>query len=133
MSKIRSMPVAALALGLTLGFAPVAQAGDAQKEIATAAAHAGMAAGAMDAKMVTAHMKHVVNCLVGPAASDYDSSQLNPCKDMGAGAIPDASPEKQMALEVALRTAKEGAMETDMVKAKEKAMATQSALGKLTM
>jgi len=133
MSKMPMISLAALAVGLAVCFAAPAKAADAQKEIATAAAHAGMAAASTDAKMVTTHLKHVVNCLVGPGASDYDATQADPCKGMGTGAIPDASPEKQMALEAALHMAKDGVKEMDMAKAKETAASTQASLGKLAM
>lgn len=133
MIRTLSMSGGIAALGLFLLSAPPAAAADAAKEIATAAAHAGMAAASGDMKMVQGHLQHVINCLVGPAAGDYDAAQANPCKDMGAGAIPDASPEKQMALESALRMAKDGAKEPDMAKAKEKAAAVQAALGKSSM
>jgi hypothetical protein len=119
--------------GVLLFIAQPATAGDAAKEISTAAAHAGMAAGSGELKMVQSHLQHVVNCLVGPGGAGFDANQANPCKDLGAGAIPDASMDKKAGLEAALKMAKDGVMEADMAKAKEKAAATQAALGKLAM
>lgn len=110
-----------------------AQAGDPAKEIATAAAHAGMAASSADMKMVKTHLQHVVNCLVGPSGAGFDGNQANPCKDQGTGAIPDAAAETKPGLEAALTLAKDAAMEMDVAKAKEKAAATQAALSKLSM
>lgn len=117
--------------GMLLFVTQPANAGDAAKEISTAAAHAGMAAGSTEMKMVKAHLQHVVNCLVGPSGAGYDANQANPCKDQGAGAIPDASADKKVGLEAALKMTKDAAKETDMAKAKEKAVANQAALGKL--
>lgn len=133
MTHAFSFSGAVAAAGLLLFAAQPVLAADAAKEIATAAAHAGMAAGSGELKMVQGHLQHVVNCLVGPGGAGYDANQANPCKDQGMGAIPDSPMDKKAGLEAALKMAKDGAMEPDMAKAKEKAMATQAALGKLGM
>ncbi len=133
MAQKLSLPSIAAVAGLMLFAAQPATAGDVAKEIATAAAHAGMAAGSADMKMVQAHLQHVVNCLVGPAGVGYDSNQANPCKEQGFGAIPDASMEKKAPLEAALKIVEDGTKETDMAKAKEKATTAQAALSKLAM
>lgn len=127
------MTAFAAAAGLALFAAQPAAAADAAKEIGTAAAHAGMAAASPDMKMVQSHLQHVVNCLVGPGGAGFDANQANPCKDQGMGAIPDSAMDKRMALEAALKMAKDGMMETDPAQAKAKAAATQQALGKLAM
>ncbi|CAA7617577.1 hypothetical protein [Magnetospirillum sp. SS-4] len=121
------------AAGLALVAAQPAAAADAAKEITTAAAHAGMAAGSPDMKMVQSHLQHVVNCLVGPGGAGFDANQANPCKGQGMGAIPDSPADKRMALEAALKMARDGMAESDLDKAKAKASATQAALGKLAM
>jgi len=126
-----SLPLAAAGL-LMLASQPLLAA-DAAKEIATAGAHAGMAAASSDLKMIHAHMQHVLNCLQGPGGADYDANQLNPCKDQGMGAIPDSQGHAKMQLEAAVPLAKAGLAEPDVAKAKEHAAATQAAIGKAGM
>jgi len=111
----------------------VALAGDAKLQTATAAAHAGMAAAAVEPAMVKSHLQHVVNCLAGPAGEGYDPAQANPCKDQGFGAIPDAPMDKMPALQAALKMARDGVAEADPAKAREKAAAVQASLGKIAM
>jgi len=119
--------------GFAVLYAAPACAGDARPQVATAAAHAGMAAAATEDKMVKGHLQHVVNCLVGPAGEGFDAAQANPCKDQGFGAIPDASMDKVPALQAALKMARDGLAAPDGAKAREKAAATQAALGKISM
>jgi hypothetical protein len=107
-----------------------ANAADATKQIATAAAHAGMAAGADSAKMVQAHLQHVINCLEGPAGADFNAGPGNPCKDLGMGAIPDSAPDQRKKLEGAAAMAKTALAETDAAKAKAMASTIQTSLGK---
>jgi hypothetical protein len=134
MIRRQALPAAAiLVVGMgAFGMAP-ALAGDAKQQVATAAAHAGMAAAAAEDKMVRGHLQHVVNCLVGPAGEGYDSAQANPCKDQGFGAIQDAAMDKMPALQAALKMARDGISEPDGAKARERAAAIQSALSKLSM
>src|SRR5262252_8785283 len=70
---------------------------DPAKEVATAAQHAGLAAKAADMKATQMHLHHVVNCLVGSGGQGYDANEANPCKDQGAGAIPDTKDSQQAA------------------------------------
>jgi hypothetical protein len=133
MIRIRMMPVVGLAAGVTMLCAQAVQAGDPKQQIATAAAHAGMAAASTELKMVTSHLQHVVNCLVGPAGEGYDGAQANPCKDQGFGAMQDAPMDKMSAVQAAARMARDGVAEADLAKAREKAAATQAALGKISM
>jgi len=74
-----------------LALSTAALAADTAKEIATAADHAQLAATAADIKMVKAHLHHTINCLVGPNGDHFDAKELNPCQDLGDGAIPDTS------------------------------------------
>jgi len=131
MHRIAALPFAAAGL-LMLAMQPVLAA-DAAKEIATAGAHAGMAAAAGDMKMVQAHLHHVLNCLEGPTGMDYDAAQANPCKDQGLGAIPDSDAAAKTPLESAVTLAKSGLAETDMAKAKEHAAEAQAAIKKAGM
>jgi hypothetical protein len=121
-------PIAAA--GFLLLAAVPAGAADLPKELSTAITHAGMAAGAADLKMVQTHLHHVVNCLVGPNGAGFDAAPGNPCKDQGAGAIPDSSPDKQKILQTALASAESGIAETDIVKAKADATEAQAAIKK---
>jgi hypothetical protein len=107
-----------------------AGAADPGKEISTAAAHAGMAAGAEDPQMVKAHLHHVLNCLEGPSGADFNAAPGNPCKDLGNGAIPDSAADSRKSLEAAVALAKQGLSEMDISKAKAKASEVQSALSK---
>lgn len=133
MIRIRFLPVAVVAAGLSVLAAFPALAGDAKAQVTTAAAHAGMAAASGELKMVKGHLQHVINCLAGPAGEGYDASQANPCKDQGFGAIPDAPMDKMAALQAVLKMARDGAAESDLAKAREKAAATQAALSKISM
>jgi len=110
--------------------AGAASAADASKEVGTAAAHAGMAAGASDPQMVKTHLHHVLNCLEGPNGADFAAAAGNPCKDQGAGAIPDSAATARPALEEAVSAAKAGLADMDVTKAKAKAAEAQAILSK---
>ncbi len=116
----RTLTTAAFA-GLTLAAvsAGTALAADPAKELATAATHAGLAAGSPDLKTAQMHLHHVVNCLVGPNGAGYDKSNANPCNGQGAGGIPDTSGNKQAALKSAVSKAQEGLAASDPSKAKQ--------------
>jgi hypothetical protein len=116
---------AALALASLAAFAA-----DTAKEIGTAAAHAGMAAGAADPQMVRAHLHHVLNCLEGPGGADFDETPGNPCKGQGNGAIPDSAAAARPSLEQALALVKEALHEGEINKAKAKAAEAQAILSK---
>lgn len=68
---------------------PVAAHAQAQA-VSTAANHAGLAANAADLNGVRTHLRHVLNCLVGPNGEGFDASAGNPC-GANAGAIPQTS------------------------------------------
>ncbi len=114
---------------LALAVAP-AIAADAGAEISTAAAHAGMAAGAPDPQLVKTHLHHVLNCLEGPTGSDFDAAPGNPCKALGNGAIPDSTEAGRKPLEAAAELAREGLGASDVAKAKAKASEVQTALSR---
>jgi hypothetical protein len=133
MIRINVLPLAAFAAGVIALFCHPASAGDFKQQTATAAAHAGMAAAATEPSMAKSHMQHVINCLVGPAGDGYDSAQANPCKEQGFGALPDAPMDKVPAIQAALKLAREASAEPDPMKARDKAAATQAALGKISM
>ena len=92
-------------------------AADAMEEVATAAEHAGYAADSDQIEGVQTHLHHVVNCLVGPEGEGFDPDELNPCGELGNGAIPDtADAEKKQVLEEALAEAMAG-LETNELEA----------------
>jgi hypothetical protein len=105
--------VGGLALLFTSG--PVAHAADAGKEIATAAQHAGYASDSTAIGMAHAHLRHTINCLVGPQGKGFDAKELNPCKDFGDGAIPDTEDAMKLKpLQAALGLAEAGLQSDDL-------------------
>jgi hypothetical protein len=124
--------LAGAALALTIPL--VARAADAMKEVSTAAQHAGYAAGSKELKMVHAHLHHTINCLVGPKGMGFDAKQLNPCKDMGNGAIPDtADAMHKKELEAAVAKAEYGLKENELSGAQKAAAETAAMLKKASM
>ncbi len=110
---------------------PQAAAADAAQEIATAEQHAGYAAGSDQLEAVHAHLHHTINCLVGPNGEGFDTSALNPCKDLGDGAIPDsANAATKEALEGALAKARAGIAAGDLTAAQKDAAETEAMLKK---
>jgi len=104
------LPALLLALALPVAVQAADANGAASKQIATAAAHAGMALGAADLATAHMHLHHVVNCLVGPAGKGFDAKAADPCKGMGEGAIVDAKGDAavEARLQNALRQAEHG-------------------------
>ena len=88
--SMHALPALLLALVLPMAAQAADAGGAASKQVATAAAHAGMALGAADLATAHAHLHHVVNCLVGTSGKGFDAKAEDPCKGMGNGAIPDA-------------------------------------------
>src|SRR5262245_1489205 len=104
-------------------------AADLSKEISTAAEHAGYAADATLLTTTQSHLHHTVNCLVGPKGKGFDAKELNPCKGMGNGAIPDSTDAgKKKLLEKALKSADAGLATKDLAAAKKAAAAAQATL-----
>ena len=127
MSKSRLMLAAALAL---LALPSLAADKDNSKEVATAAAHAGMASAAQSPQMVKSHLQHVINCLEGPKGADFAAALGNPCGSLGDGAIPDAKQDGRKKLEDAAGMAKRAMAELNVDKAKQMAAEIESDLGK---
>jgi hypothetical protein len=108
-----------------------AVAADAAQEIATAEQHAGYAAGSDQLEMVQTHLHHTINCLVGPNGEGFDPNALNPCKDLGNGAIPDSTnAATKETLEGALAKAREGLAATELTAAQQDASETAAMLTK---
>ncbi|MGH8293366.1 MAG: hypothetical protein ACRESA_07820 [Gammaproteobacteria bacterium] len=100
----------AFAIGLMLTVPCSFAAGNASQEIATAAAHAQMAAAAANKSTADMHLHHVINCLVGSGDRRYDAQAGDPCKGMGNGAMHDLghTPAEHVRLQQALMQAELG-------------------------
>ncbi|HKS93976.1 MAG TPA: hypothetical protein VJS16_04895 [Gammaproteobacteria bacterium] len=100
----------AFAIGLMLAVPCSFAAGNASQEIATAAAHAQMAAAAADRTTADMHLHHAINCLVGSSDKRYDAQAGDPCKGKGNGAIHDLghAPAEHVRLQQALMQAERG-------------------------
>ena len=125
------MKIGVLAAGALMLAQGVALAAEAQpaKEIEAAAKHAGFAAGAGDIDGVRTHLHHTVNCLVGPEGEGFAPKELNPCKALGNGAIPDTQDDvAKSALEAALEKAQSGLADENLETAKMSAMQTEAML-----
>lgn len=125
----RSRPTLAAAC-LAAAFPALAADKDNAKEVATAAAHAGMAAGAESPQMVKSHLQHVLNCLEGPKGADFAAALGNPCASQGDGAIADSKEDGKKRLEDAAGMAKQAMAELNIDKAKRMASEIQSELSK---
>ena len=116
----------AILAGLALG--PVTSLADGPQAIATAAQHAGFAAAGTDVAGVQRHLRHTLNCLVGPGAEGFDEAAGNPCAAAG-GAIPqtaDAATKEKLTKAVADVNA--ALASTDLAAAQAAATAIQKAL-----
>ncbi len=124
------MPRTFALLGACLSLIALPAAADAVQEINTAAAHAGMAAGADTAKTLHFHIQHTINCLEGKTGADFNAGPGNPCDEQGNGAIPDSTPAAQKPLKEAVVKAKQALAEQDFEKGKAFAAETQIILSK---
>lgn len=110
------------AVAFALLMSSSAFAADAAQEVKTATQHAGFAAEAGDIEGVHMHLHHTLNCLVGPDGKDFDADEMNPCQDMGNGAIPDTTDDaKKQALEEAAEKARAGLDSDDVADAQQAA------------
>ena len=115
---------------LAAAFPAFAADKDNSREVATAAAHAGMAAGAESPQMVKSHLQHVINCLEGPKGADFVAALGNPCASQGDGGIPDAKEDGKKRLEDAAGMARQAMAEMNIAQAKRMAAEIQSELSK---
>ncbi|HSH49277.1 MAG TPA: hypothetical protein VK991_11895 [Halomonas sp.] len=124
LGSILSARIASTALGavLALLLTSSALAADAAEEVKTAAQHAGFAAKAGDIAGVQMHLHHTLNCLVGPDGEGFDANEMNPCQDMGSGAIPDTADDaKKQKLEDAAERVRAGLDSDDIDEARQAA------------
>ena len=114
---------------LALLISSSALAADTAPEVKTAEVHAGLAAKAENVKGVHTHLHHTLNCLVGPDGDGFDSDEMNPCGDMGKGAISDTKDDNMKGkLENAVDKANSGLDTDDYDEAKSAAMSVQKLL-----
>jgi len=108
---------------------PIEAYADAASEIATAAQHAGFAAAAPNLAQTHTHLRHVMNCLVGPKDGDFDKASMNPCAQIGNGAFPDESnPEIKAKLQNAMSAVGDGIASSDEATAKKNAATAKTIL-----
>jgi hypothetical protein len=107
---------------------PTAAFADVAAELTVADSHAGFAAKATTIDMVHMHLHHVLNCLVGPSGTGFDSTNANPCAKAGNGAIPDASAAQKAKLQPAVAAANAGLAATDVAAAQADAQKASAAI-----
>jgi hypothetical protein len=118
------------AFAAVAGFTAAPALADVAGELAIAQTQAGMDSKATALNGVHTHLHHVVNCLVGPGGTGYDSSAANPCSKAGKGAIPDSTDAAQKAkLEKAVASAQSGIAATELAAAQKDAAAAAEAIG----
>jgi hypothetical protein len=101
---------------------------DGPQAIATAAQHAGLAAGSGDLAGVRRHLHHTLNCLVGPDGEGFDQAAGNPCANAG-GAIPQTADADTMdKLEKLAMQIREGVMSEDLAASRKLAADVQEML-----
>ena len=83
---VLGMALAALA---AFGVQPAPAAMGMSDELKTAITHAGFAEKYETMKEVSAHLHHVINCLVGSGNTMFDKAAGNPCQGQGKGIMPD--------------------------------------------
>lgn len=126
--KIRQLIPGTIALTLVAAFASGTALADAGMAKATAARHAGLAAGADDLTGVRMHLHHTLNCLVGPDGEGFDEAAGNPCAEAG-GAIPQTDDaEMKQGLEALAAQVHDAIMAEDVAAAKEAAGKVQEML-----
>ncbi len=117
-----------VALAALAWLAPGAAMADAAQARATAAQHAGFAAGSGDLAGVRRHLYHTLNCLVGPDGEGFDESAGNPCAQAGA-AIPETDDaEMKEELEMIATQVREAIDGADLAAAQEAAGEVQETL-----
>lgn len=125
---MRLTPLTTLAAAFVLA-AGTAVAGSAGEQAGVAAKHAGFAAQAESTAGVHKHLKHTINCLVGPGGNEFYADAANPCRDLGKGAISESADwADKRKYEAAVAEAKMGLATGNYVAAKRAAGETQAQL-----
>lgn len=125
---IKKVAGATIALiGLASLSAGVARA-DGPEAVATAATHAGIAAGQDSINGAKTHLHHVLNCLVGPNGEGFDEAAGNPCRDAGAAIPQTADAGAKEKLDKLAMQVREAIASDDAAAVKKTAMEVQEAL-----
>lgn len=101
---------------------------DGPQATATAAQHAGLAAGSADLAGVRRHLHHALNCLVGPDGQGFDASQGNPCASAGAAIPQTADAAAKAKLEKAAGDLRKAIASEDVAAAKKAGTDVQASL-----
>lgn len=107
---------------------PTAAFADVAAQLTVADQHAGFAAKAGNIDQVHMHLHHVLNCLVGPNGTGFDSGQANPCAKAGSGAVPEADAAVKAKLTPAVAAATAGIAATDLAAAQGEAQKAAAAI-----
>lgn len=81
--------VMAVAVLLVSQSAPAQSVASLKQQLQTATFHAGELAQRGAIAATQTHLQHVVNCLVGPQGTQFNSAPGYPCQGQGNGIIPD--------------------------------------------
>jgi len=126
--QMKRMVASAGAVLACVALSPAMVLADGPQAVATAAQHAGLAAGSAEIAMVHRHLHHVLNCLVGAEGQGFDQAAGNPCMQAG-GAIPQtADAAMKEVLTKAAADATAAIANTDLAAAQAAAAAIQKAL-----
>lgn len=126
-SKFRTSASAAGVL-LAIVLVPATAQADGPQATATAAQHAGLAAGGADLAGVRRHLHHALNCLVGPDGQGFDAAQGNPCATAGAAIAQTANADAKAKLEKVAGDLRKAIATEDVAVAKKAATDVQAAL-----
>ena len=119
---------AAGALLALMVLVPTTAQADGPQATATAAQHAGLAAGGADLAGVRRHLHHALNCLVGPEGQGFDAAQGNPCASAGAAIPQTGDAEAKTRLEKAASDLRKAIASEDVAVAKKAATDVQASL-----
>lgn len=126
--RFRINASAAAVLLAPIFMTPGAALADGPQAKATAAQHAGLAAGGADLPGVRRHLHHALNCLVGPEGQGFDASQGNPCASAGAAIPQTADATAKATLEKAAGELRKAISSEDLAVAKKAATDIQASL-----
>ena len=108
---------------------PPANARAALREMQIAQEHAVYVVHAPTLEAAQTQMHAVINCIAGPNAPEFNPSVVNPCADIGAGALVDANDTSRLPYtREALQHARSGLQTNDLAAVKQAAIDTINAL-----
>ena len=108
---------------------PAANPKAALREMQIAQEHAVYAVHAPTLQAAQTQMHAVINCIAGPGAPEFNPSVVNPCAEIGAGALVDANDTSRLPYaREALQHARGGLQTSDLAAVKQAAINTINAL-----